>query len=135
MLLHPSKDSLYFDPDTFSNLESEVVNNFQKFFSFILAADFNARTGVERDFLVDKNSKSPPHLSQMTRRRQKSLIISLTTVGHFYSKCVNPWISGSQTGDVKVTPSVKEPFMDIKALARLIMLSLVMMSYNTFKTW
>ena len=36
---------MYFDPDKFSNLESE---------------DFNARTGVERDFLVDENSKSPP---------------------------------------------------------------------------
>ena len=83
----PPKDSLYFDPDTFSNLESDVDNFKKKFFSIILAGDFNDRTGVEKDFLVDEKSKSPPG-------REKIWIVSLTIMGNFYSKCVNHWISG-----------------------------------------
>ena len=46
----PPKDSPYYDPDTFSNLENDI-NLFQKDYSVILAGDFNARTGVENDFI------------------------------------------------------------------------------------
>ena len=45
---------------THSQIQRARTSIISKFFSFILAGDFNARTGVERDFLVDKNSKSPP---------------------------------------------------------------------------
>lgn len=105
----PPKDSLYFDAGTFSNLENDV-NNFRKIFSIILAGDFNARTGVERNFVVDENSKflpvdDLPIPDDVSRRRNFDRLVN--DHGKFYSKCVNHWISGFSTEDVKVTPSVK----------------------------
>ena len=91
----PPKDSLYFDPDTFSNLESDV-KIFKKNFFIILGGYFNARTGIEKDRLtrIANPLQWMTCPSLITRRREKIWIISLTTMGNFYSKCVNHWISG-----------------------------------------
>ena len=46
------KDSPYFDPDTFSNLENDI-NVFKGNNFIVLAGDFNARTGTENDFITN----------------------------------------------------------------------------------
>ena len=48
----PPKDSPYFDPDTFSNLENDI-NVFKGNNFIVLAGDFNARTGTENDFITN----------------------------------------------------------------------------------
>ena len=46
----PPSHSSYFDPDTLPNLENEI-NLFKKDYFIVLTGDFNARTGVQRDFI------------------------------------------------------------------------------------
>lgn len=54
--LHPSKDSLYFNPDSFRVLENDITK-FSCLGHILLAGDFNARTGRALDHMeVDNNN-------------------------------------------------------------------------------
>ena len=55
----PPKDSLYYNPDIFSNLEHDI-NIFQKDYSVILALVLNARTGIENDFITSNSCNFIP---------------------------------------------------------------------------
>ena len=48
----PPRDSPYFDPGIFTNLENDI-NNLKNDYSIVLMGDFNARTGTENDFIVE----------------------------------------------------------------------------------
>lgn len=54
----PPKDSPYFNPDIFHDLESDIAK-FSKDGFVILAGDFNARTGCALDFVANDNC---PHI-------------------------------------------------------------------------
>ena len=68
--------SSYFDPDTLPNLENDI-NLFKRDYFVVLAGDFNARTGVEHDFInYDNCNLAPGGISPPTTiiRPRKSLI-------------------------------------------------------------
>ena len=52
----PPYDSPYFNPEIFTTLENDI-NFFQTIGSTILAGDFNARTGINKDFIDAETSK------------------------------------------------------------------------------
>ena len=56
----PPRDSPYFDPDIFTNLENDI-NNLKNDYSIVLMGDFNARTGTENDFIVEGLNDFIPH--------------------------------------------------------------------------
>jgi len=55
----PPKHSPYFNPDTLLNLENDI-NLFKTNSYKALAGDFNARTGIENDFISNDNYKFVP---------------------------------------------------------------------------
>lgn len=55
----PPHDSPYFDPDLFSNIETDIAL-FHRKGLIVLAGDFNARTGKENDFITDESGKFIP---------------------------------------------------------------------------
>lgn len=55
----PPKHSPYFNPDTLLNLENDI-NLFKRNSYIVLAGDFNARTGVEIDFISNENCEFVP---------------------------------------------------------------------------
>ena len=55
----PPKHSPYFNPDTLLNLENDI-NLFKRNSYIVLASDFNARTGIENDFISNDNYKFVP---------------------------------------------------------------------------
>ena len=55
----PPKHSPYFNPDTLLNLENDI-NLFKRNSYIVLAGDFNARTGIENDFISNDNYKFVP---------------------------------------------------------------------------
>ena len=55
----PPRDSPYFDPDIFEDLENDI-NTFKNNYSVVLVGDFNARTGTEIDFLIDEHNNFIP---------------------------------------------------------------------------
>lgn len=55
----PPKESPYFDPDTFSNLENDI-NLFKANYSVVLAGDFNSQTGTENNFIISDHCNFVP---------------------------------------------------------------------------
>ncbi|CAH3165340.1 unnamed protein product, partial [Porites lobata] len=55
----PPHDSPYFDPELFSNIETDIAL-FHRKGLIVLAGDFNARTGKENDFITDESGKFIP---------------------------------------------------------------------------
>ena len=55
----PPSHSSYFNPDTLPNLENEI-NLFKKDYFVVLVGDFNARTGVQHDFINYDNCNFAP---------------------------------------------------------------------------
>ena len=69
----PPRDSPYFDPDIFEDLENDI-NTFKNNYSVVLVGDFNARTGTEIDFLIDEHnnfipSDDPPLPTEIPNRK------------------------------------------------------------------
>ena len=52
-------DSPYFDPELFSNIETDIAL-FHRKGLIVLARDFNARTGKENDFITDESGTFIP---------------------------------------------------------------------------
>ena len=50
----PPHDSSYFDPELFSNIETDI-DLFHRKGLTVLAGDFNARTGKENDFITHES--------------------------------------------------------------------------------
>jgi len=55
----PPRESPYFDPDIFTNLENGI-NNIKNEYSIVLMGDFNARTGTKNDFIVEEHNNFVP---------------------------------------------------------------------------
>ena len=51
--------TIYFDPDLFSNVETDIALFHRKGF-IVLAGDFNATIGKENDFITDESGKFIP---------------------------------------------------------------------------
>ena len=64
----PPNHSPYFNPDIFPNLENDI-NFFKRDYFVVLAGDFNARTGVEHDFInYDSCNLAPGGISPPTTK-------------------------------------------------------------------
>ena len=75
--------SSYFDPDTLPNLENDI-NLFKRDYFVVLAGDFNARTGVEHDFInYDNCNLAPGGISPPTTiiRPRKSFDTHINDLG------------------------------------------------------